>query len=72
MLGFVDGDADRVMILDENGKVADGSQITAMAARWAESDRLKGRHLGGDCDVEHQLERAYLAGKGSTFTHRRW
>ncbi|WP_420860767.1 phosphoglucosamine mutase [Algirhabdus cladophorae] len=37
----LDGDADRVMILDENGQVADGDQIMAMmAARWAEQGRL--------------------------------
>ncbi len=37
----LDGDADRVMILDETGTVADGDQIMAlMAARWAEEGRL--------------------------------
>lgn len=42
----LDGDADRVMILDENGMVADGDQIMALlAARWAEEDRLKGGTL---------------------------
>ena len=29
----LDGDADRVMILDENGEVADGDQIMALFAR---------------------------------------
>lgn len=38
----LDGDADRVMILDENGVVADGDQIMALlAGRWAEDGRLK-------------------------------
>ncbi|GGW23137.1 phosphoglucosamine mutase [Gemmobacter lanyuensis] len=42
----LDGDADRVMILDQNGRVADGDQIMAlMAARWAEEGRLKGGTL---------------------------
>jgi len=42
----LDGDADRVMILDENGTVADGDQIMAlMAARWADQDRLRGGTL---------------------------
>ncbi|WP_225028748.1 phosphoglucosamine mutase [Xinfangfangia pollutisoli] len=42
----LDGDADRVMILDENGMVADGDQIMALlAARWAEEDRLNGGTL---------------------------
>ena len=39
----LDGDADRVMILDSQGKVADGDQIMAlMATRWAEDGRLRG------------------------------
>jgi len=42
----LDGDADRVMILDEKGQVADGDQIMAMmAARWAEQGRLKSHTL---------------------------
>ncbi|MEO0931524.1 MAG: phosphoglucosamine mutase, partial [Pseudomonadota bacterium] len=42
----LDGDADRVMILDEKGQVADGDQIMAlMAGRWADQDRLKGGTL---------------------------
>ncbi|MCF7700968.1 phosphoglucosamine mutase [Loktanella sp. M215] len=37
----LDGDADRVMILDETGRVADGDQIMAlMAARWARAGTL--------------------------------
>jgi phosphoglucosamine mutase len=42
----LDGDADRVMILDETGQVADGDQLMAlMAARWAAQGRLKGGTL---------------------------
>lgn len=42
----LDGDADRVMILDETGAVADGDQIMALfAARWADEGRLKGHTL---------------------------
>ncbi|MFW2543618.1 phosphoglucosamine mutase [Primorskyibacter sp. 2E107] len=42
----LDGDADRIILIDETGKVADGDQIMAlMAARWAEEDRLKGGAL---------------------------
>ncbi len=42
----LDGDADRVMILDQNGRVADGDQIMALlAARWAEEGRLRGGAL---------------------------
>ncbi len=37
----LDGDADRVMILDETGTVADGDQIMALlATRWADEQRL--------------------------------
>ncbi len=42
----LDGDADRVMILDENGTVADGDQFMALlATRWAERERLVGNTL---------------------------
>ena len=42
----LDGDADLVMILDSQGKVADGDQIMAlMALRWAEEGRLRGGAL---------------------------
>ena len=38
----LDGDADRVMIIDETGRVADGDQIMGLIARnWAQSGRLK-------------------------------
>ncbi|WP_435230191.1 phosphoglucosamine mutase [Pseudopelagicola sp. nBUS_20] len=37
----LDGDADRVMIIDENGNVADGDQIMGLlATRWADEGRL--------------------------------
>ncbi|NKB29532.1 MAG: phosphoglucosamine mutase [Rhodobacteraceae bacterium] len=37
----LDGDADRVMILDQNGRVADGDQLMALlAARWADEGWL--------------------------------
>jgi len=42
----LDGDADRVMILDEKGRVADGDQIMAlMATRWAKQGKLAGDTL---------------------------
>lgn len=60
----LDGDADRVMILDENGTVADGDQIMALfAARWAESQRLKGKGLVATVMSNLGLER-YLDGMG--------
>ena len=42
----LDGDADRVILLDEHGSVGDGDQFMAlMAARWKADDRLKGNAL---------------------------
>lgn len=42
----LDGDADRVILIDERGQIADGDQIMAlMAARWADEGRLSGRTL---------------------------
>ncbi len=62
----LDGDADRVMILDENGKVADGDQIMAlMADRWAQSDRLQGDTLVATVMSNLGLER-FLTNKGLT------
>ncbi len=42
----LDGDADRVLIIDETGAVSDGDQIMAlMAGRWADQGRLQGGAL---------------------------
>ncbi|MFU8862832.1 MAG: phosphoglucosamine mutase [Rhodobacterales bacterium] len=42
----LDGDADRVILIDETGQVADGDQIMALlAGRWAEEGRLNGNAL---------------------------
>ncbi len=42
----LDGDADRVMIIDENGNVADGDQIMGLiATSWAKKERLRGGTL---------------------------
>ncbi len=60
----LDGDADRVMILDETGKVADGDQLMAlMADRWAGEGRLAGDTLVATVMSNLGLER-YLTGKG--------
>ena len=60
----LDGDADRVMILDQHGKVADGDQIMAlMAARWAEEGRLQGGALVATVMSNLGLER-FLEGRG--------
>jgi phosphoglucosamine mutase len=60
----LDGDADRVMILDETGKVADGDQIMAlMAARWAAEGRLNHGTLVATVMSNLGLER-FLEGQG--------
>lgn len=39
----LDGDADRLIVCDENGAVVDGDQLMALIARsWAEAGRLRG------------------------------
>jgi len=59
----LDGDADRVMILDETGAVADGDQIMALfATRWAEAEQLKGNTLVATVMSNLGLER-YLQGQ---------
>ena len=60
----LDGDADRVMILDEGGSVADGDQIMALlAARWAEEGRLTGGTLVATVMSNLGLER-FLHARG--------
>ena len=42
----LDGDADRVVIVDEKGQIADGDQIMGLiASRWARSGNLRGGAL---------------------------
>ncbi|MEO5621736.1 MAG: phosphoglucosamine mutase [Cypionkella sp.] len=60
----LDGDADRVMILDEKGHVADGDQIMALlAGRWAEEGRLNGGTLVATVMSNLGLER-FMTGRG--------
>ena len=60
----LDGDADRVMIIDETGRVADGDQIMALlAGRWADEGRLNGGTLVATVMSNLGLER-YLTGRG--------
>ncbi len=60
----LDGDADRVMIIDETGTVADGDQIMAlMAGRWAAEGRLRGGVLVATVMSNLGLER-HLEGQG--------
>ena len=60
----LDGDADRVMLIDETGRVADGDQIMALfAARWAAQGRLNEGVLVASVMSNLGLER-FLALRG--------
>jgi phosphoglucosamine mutase len=60
----LDGDADRVIICDENGRVIDGDQIMALiATSWAARGQLKGGGLVATIMSNLGLEH-YLATKG--------
>ena len=60
----LDGDADRVMILDEKGRVADGDQIMGLiATNWAKQDRLVGGTLVATVMSNLGLERHLEAKK---------
>ncbi len=60
----LDGDADRVILIDETGTPADGDQIMALlAARWADEGRLKGGALVATVMSNLGLER-FLVDRG--------
>ena len=60
----LDGDADRVILIDENGKVGDGDQFMAlMASRWAAEGRLANNALVATVMSNLGLER-FLQGRG--------
>jgi len=60
----LDGDADRVVIIDEAGGVGDGDQLMALLAdRWAADGLLKGGALVATVMSNLGLER-FLQGKG--------
>ncbi|SLN57486.1 Phosphoglucosamine mutase [Pseudooceanicola marinus] len=60
----LDGDADRVILIDETGRVADGDQIMGLiAARWKEAGILAGDSLVATVMSNLGLER-YLEGHG--------
>ncbi len=62
----LDGDADRVVIADENGKVVDGDQILAViAGSWRESGRLRGNGVVATVMSNLGLER-HFEGLGLT------
>lgn len=60
----LDGDADRVIIVDENGAIIDGDQLMAVIAEsWAEDQTLKGDGIVATVMSNLGLER-FLADKG--------
>jgi phosphoglucosamine mutase len=57
----LDGDADRVVVSDENGKLVDGDQLIGLVTRsWQESGRLRGGGVVGtvmaNLGLEHFVE----------------
>lgn len=62
----LDGDADRVIIVDENGKVIDGDQLMAVIAEtWAQDQMLRGGGIVATIMSNLGLER-FLGEKGLT------
>ncbi|RVT82075.1 phosphoglucosamine mutase [Rhodobacteraceae bacterium CCMM004] len=60
----LDGDADRIIVLDETGAVVDGDQIMALlAARWSEAGRLAHNTLVATAMSNLGLER-FLDARG--------
>lgn len=60
----LDGDADRLIVVDEKGEIVDGDQIMALiAANWAREGRLRGGGLVATVMSNLGLER-FLAGQG--------
>ncbi|MBN9511127.1 MAG: phosphoglucosamine mutase [Alphaproteobacteria bacterium] len=65
----LDGDADRLILCDEAGRIVDGDQVLALIARsWSESGRLVGGGVVATVMSNLGLER-FLAGRGLTL-HR--
>lgn len=64
----LDGDADRVLICDENGRLIDGDQLMALiATTWAKADKLTGGGIVATVMSNLGLER-YLESEGLALT----
>jgi len=62
----LDGDADRVVMADERGRIIDGDQILALIARsWSRTGSLKGNGVVGTVMSNIGLDR-FLSGMGLT------
>jgi phosphoglucosamine mutase len=67
----LDGDADRVIVIDEHGQIIDGDQVMALIAEtWAEDDRLTRSGIVATVMSNLGLER-HLAGLGLTLERTR-
>ncbi len=67
----LDGDADRLVLADENGQILDGDQILALVARsWASQGRLRGDTVVATVMSNLGLER-FLSGLGLTLLRTR-
>jgi len=62
----LDGDGDRMLLVDENGKLIDGDQVMAsLAESWQTSGRLRGGGIVATIMSNLGLER-FLSGRGLT------
>ncbi|WP_424990034.1 phosphoglucosamine mutase [Fluviibacterium sp. S390] len=60
----LDGDADRIILIDETGQITDGDQLMGLlASRWADEGRLAGNALVATVMSNLGLER-FLQGRG--------
>lgn len=67
----LDGDADRVHVIDEKGRIVDGDQIMALiAGRWADAGDLRGGALVSTIMSNLGLER-WLEGRGLSLERTR-
>ena len=67
----LDGDGDRIVIVDENGGTIDGDHIMALiASSWADAGRLRGGGVVATVMSNLGLER-YLKGRGLTLARTR-
>lgn len=67
----LDGDGDRVLMVDESGTVVDGDQLMAViAGSWHESGRLQGGGIVATVMSNLGLER-FLSGQGLTLARTR-
>ncbi len=67
----LDGDADRVLLADEKGRLIDGDQMLALiASNWAAQDRLTGNGAVGTIMSNLGLER-FLETRGLTLARTR-